>query len=162
MAMQSHSSDIYALTIGRQQAAYLPLKNASERNMVHLYGNGQDIIPPQSPEGGGLNVFTDQSVQQPGFYLLTTKSGDTTAIALNADRNESASEVWSASALKEQWKGEHISWLTLSEENRITGNDDNSFPLWKVCVILALVMLTAETYLLAKANREQRTTYSEQ
>lgn len=155
MAMQSHSSDIYALTSGRKQAAYLPLKNASERDMVHLYGDGIDVIPPQSPEGAGLNVFADESVQQPGFYVLATKNRDTSVIALNADRNESEPEIWGISSLKDQWKGANISWLNITDSGSLKGNDGDGFPLWKVCVILALVMLTAETFLLAGSLRKQ-------
>ena len=40
MAMQSGSSSIYAITAGAQQPVYLALANVTERNTVHLYGNG--------------------------------------------------------------------------------------------------------------------------
>lgn len=151
MAMQSGSSNIYAITAGAQQPVYLPLTNVSERNTVHLYGNGTDIIPPQRPNGAGIDLFVDQAVQQPGFYSLNAAGSDTTEIALNPDKRESQLEFKDIATLQKEWKGDNIKWLNISENGGITANEDSSnFPLWKLCVILALIMLAAETYLLAK------------
>lgn len=156
MAMQSHASDIYALTDGRKQAAYLPLNKASERDMVHLYGPGTDIIPPQRPEGAGTDVYVDEAVQQPGFYTLAGKSGDTTDIALNADRNESELDTWDIGSLRQQWKGDAINWVNIKDLGAVARDSgEDGFPLWKVCVILALVMLTTETALLAGRFKKQ-------
>jgi hypothetical protein len=150
MAMQSGSSSIYAITAGAQQPVYLALANVTERNTVHLYGNGTDIIPPQRPDGAGLDVFVDQAVQQPGFYALSAPGNDTTQIALNQNKQESLLDFRDINALKSEWKGDNIKWLSISDSGRIAEDDSGgSFPLWKVCVILAVIMLTAETYLLA-------------
>jgi len=157
MAIQSGSSSIYAITTGRQQAVYLPLTNAAERNTVHIYGNGIDVIPSQRPNGAGLDIFADQAVQQAGFYKLAAPGSDTVAIALNQDRSESQLNVWSISTLKDKWKGDHIKWLNVSDNDAAIGKgDDGGFPLWEVCIILAVIMLAAETYLLA-ANRKVAT-----
>ena len=156
MAIQSRGGDIYAITAGRQQPVYLPLRNAGERNMVHLYGYGIDAIPPQRPDGAGLSVFIDRSVQQPGFYSLSASGSDTAEVALNADRKESQLEAWDISALKDNWKGPGVHWLSLAATGAAI--DDGywaSFPLWKVCVILAVIMLAIETYLLAGGFKKQ-------
>ena len=151
MAMQSSSSSIYAVTLGTQQAVYLPLTNAAERNTLHLYGNGMDIIPPQRPNGAGLDVFADQVVQQPGFYSLAGEGQDTTRLAMNQDKKESVLDFRDIGSLKKEWQDEHVKWLSISDGGTITGHGDGgNFPLWKVCVILALVMLAAETFLLAR------------
>jgi len=151
MAMQSGSSSIYAITAGAQQPVYLALANVTERNTVHLYGNGLDVIPPQRPDGAGLDVFVDQAVQQPGFYALGAPGNDTTQIALNQNKEESLLNFREINALKSEWRGDNIKWLSISDNGRIADSDTGgSFPLWKVCVILALAMLTAETYLLAR------------
>ncbi len=152
MAMQSGSSSVYAITGGTQQAIYLPLSNTSERNMVHVYANGMDIIPAQRPNGAGLDVFIDQAVQQPGFYALSTAGGsDTTLIALNQSKAESQLDLRDISALKSGWQGDNVKWMNLTEGGGIADSGSGgSFPLWKVCVILALIMLAIETFLLAK------------
>jgi hypothetical protein len=156
MAVQSRGSDVYAVTAGRQQPVFLPLHNADERNMVHLYAAGLDAIPPQRPDGAGLDVFIDRAAQQPGFYSLASGGADTTVVALNADRKESQLETWDIAALRDHWKGADVHWLSLSAAGKAdTGGNWGSFPLWKVCAILALVMLAAETWLLAGGFRKQ-------
>jgi hypothetical protein len=150
MAIQSGSSSIYAITAGTQQPVYLPLTNASERSTVHITGKGLDVIPPQRPDGAGLDVFTDQAVQQPGFYSLTAQGSDTTEIALNQNKSESLLDFRDIAALKNEWKGENIKWLNINDSGSIADDATSNFPLWKVCVILALIMLAAETFLLAR------------
>ena len=153
MAMQSSSSSVYAITGGTQQAVYLPLANASERNMVHVYGQGIDIIPSQRPDGAGLDVFIDQAVQQPGFYALSTAGGsDTTQIALNQNKSESLLNFRDITALKSDWKGDNIKWMSVNEGGGIADSGGSSWPLWKICVFLALLMLAAETFLLARVK----------
>ncbi len=153
MAMQSSSSSVYAITGGTQQAIYLPLSNASERNMVHVYGKDMDIIPSQRPDGAGLDVFIDQAVQQPGFYALSTAGGsDTTQIALNQNKSESLLDFRDINALKSEWKGDNIKWMSVVDGGGITNSGGGSFPLWKVCVLLALLMLGLETFLLARVK----------
>ena len=151
MAMQSGSSNIYAISGGSQQAVYLPLAGAAGRNMVHVYGKGMDIIPPQRPNGAGVDIFIDQSVQQPGFYALGTPAGaDTTDVALNQSKAESQLEYRDISALKSEWKGANVKWMSITESGAVTDTGSGDFPLWKLCVILAVIMLAAETFLLAR------------
>lgn len=154
MAIQSSSSSVYAVTAGAQQPVYLTSAVTAERNTIHIYGQGMDIIPPQRPNGAGLDVFLDQSVQQPGFYALSAPGADTTQVALNQDKSESLLQFRDISALKKEWTGDQVKWMSIGESGHITdaGNNGN-LPLWKVCVILAIVMLAAETFLLARKQQ---------
>jgi hypothetical protein len=154
MAMQSGSSNIYAITAGTQQAVYLPLVNVAERSTVHVVGNGTDIIPPQRPNGAGVDVFVDQAVQLPGFYGLTG-GADTTRVALNQDKLEAQLIYKNIGTLKSEWKGDNIKWPDVSRGGSIKDALGDDFPLWKVCVILAAVMLAVETWLLARKNKVQ-------
>ena len=92
----------------------------------------------------------DQAVQQPGFYALGAPGNDTTQIALNQNKEESLLNFREINALKSEWRGDNIKWLSISDSGRIADSERRKLPLWKVCVILALAMLTAETYLLAR------------
>lgn len=149
MAMQGTTGNIYALTVGARQSAFLPVVNAGERNMIHLYGTGVDIIPPQRAAAGGVDVFVDAAVQQPAFYRLAAAGGDSAVIALNAGRAESLLETWDIKVLKKEWAGKEATWQTADEYSAVAGRSTGAFPLWKVCVILALLLLAAETWLLA-------------
>ena len=156
MTTQSKGGDVYAVTAGRQQPVFLPMNNADERNMVHLYADGVDVIPPQRPSGAGLDIFLSQAVQQPGFYTLAAAGTDSAAIALNQDRVESQLELWDLDKLRNEWKGSNIKWLDVNSGSAAgAAGDGSSFPLWKVCVILALLMLAAESYMLAGRFRKQ-------
>ena len=156
MAMQSGGGSIYALTAGKKQPALIPFDNVNERNMVHVYGKGIDAIPPQRPAGNGVDVFVDNAVQQAGFYILSASGSDTAEIALNNDRAESELAIWDLGSLQSQWKGDMVHWLNIDNSGVSgTGSPLGSFPLWKVCAILALIMLAAETYLLAGGFKKQ-------
>ncbi len=150
MAMQSSSSNIYAVTAGAQQPIFLPMTNVSERNTMHLYAAGIDVIPPQRPNGAGLDVFVDQAVQQSGFYELAAPTGDTTLVAVNQDKVESQLAYKDIGALKKEWSGDNIKWPDMTRGGNLKDASGGEFPLWKVCVILALIMLGVETWLLAR------------
>ncbi|MEZ5017696.1 MAG: BatA domain-containing protein [Flavipsychrobacter sp.] len=156
MATRAAGGNVYALSLGTQQPAYLPLDNADERNMIHLYSKGVDAIPAQRQEGAGLNVYLDEVVQQAGYYSLSAQGGDTVVVAVNQSRTESDLALTSLSTLKEHWKEGEAVWLTVdSISNMKAGTQYTSFPLWKLCAILAVIMLFVETIVLAGSLRKQ-------
>ena len=149
MAAQSRGGDVYALTAGRQQAAFLPIRNSDERNMVHLYAEGLDAIPPQRAAGGGVDVFVDAVAQAPGFYRLAAPSGDSAVIALNGTRAYSNLDLCDMAKLRDEWPDKKATWQTPeSAATAEAGRGAGEWPLWKVCAILALILTAAETYLL--------------
>jgi hypothetical protein len=150
MAAQSRGGDVYALTSGRQQAAFLPIHNSDERNMVHLYADGMDAIPPQRATGGGVDVFVDAATENPGFYRLAAPSGDSAVIALNGTRAYSNIDLWDMAKLRNEWPDKKATWQTPeSAATSASGANSGELPLWKVCTILALILLAAETWLLS-------------
>jgi len=155
MTAQAHGSDVFAITAGRQQPVFLSGREADEKNMVHVYGENLDLIPSQRPAAGGLEVFLAPAVQVPGFYSLAAPGGDTTVIALNQDRVESELGLWDLGELRNNWKGDAITWLDAASSTGLNPEGRaGAFPLWKVCVILALIMLAAETLMLAGSFRK--------
>ena len=73
---------------------------------------------------------------------------------MNQDKNESELALWELGKLRNSWKGDHLHWQNISNPTA-ESKTGASFPLWKVCVILALLMLAAESYLLAAGYRKQ-------
>lgn len=153
MAAQSKGGDVFALTAGASRPVLLSLKNTGEKNMVHIRAEGLDVIPPQRPAGGGLEIFLGQVIQQPGFYTLSSDAGDSTVIAINGSREESELRLWDLDQLRSSWKGDNIFWVNKPLEI-VQGQEHSGLSLWKVCVILALLLLMAETYLLAAGYRK--------
>ncbi|RYZ50343.1 MAG: hypothetical protein EOP49_14155 [Sphingobacteriales bacterium] len=155
MTAQSNGGNSYALTAGSTQPVYIPMSNAQERSMVHLYGNGLDLIPAQRPSGAGLDLFLANSVHRADFYTLASSSGDSTAIAINQDRLESRLSYHEEGDLRSSWKGDRFTWTDLSKTGGPSAaTASSSFPLWKVCVILALLMLAVETFMLTGSYRK--------
>lgn len=156
MATRSSGGNVYALSLGSQQAAYLPLDKVDERNMIHLYSKGVDAIPVQRQDGAGLNVYLDEVVTRAGYYSLAAQGGDTAVVAVNQSRAESELAMTTINTLKEQWKNGDATWLTPdSITNMKAGAQYTSFPLWKLCAILAVIMLFAETHVLAGSLRKK-------
>jgi hypothetical protein len=156
MAAQSTGGNVYALTSGAGQSAFVPLTDATDRNVIHVLGAGIDAIPPQRATSGGVSVQVDAAVQQPGFYRLAAGVSDSVLIAMNASRTESDLDTWTMNTLKKEWAGKEASWQSLEEFNATpAGTGNSSFPLWKVCIILALLLLAAETWLLVSSKSSQ-------
>lgn len=155
MAVMSGGGNVYALTLGRQQAAFIPLSNADERNMVHLYHNGIDAIPQQRTYGAGLNVSIDGVVTTAGFYPLAANGSDTTVIAVNSDRMESDLATTNPAELDDLWQGLDVQVTDVDNIGTTSSyNAFGSFPLWKVCAILAVLMLAVETWFLTGSLRK--------
>lgn len=161
MAAHSRGGDVYALSAGSGQSAFLPTTNSNERNMIHLLGRGIDAIPPQRSAGGGTEVFVDAVVQSPGFYRLQAQSGDSAIIALNGTREYSQLQFWDLDKLRTSWPDKNASWqlpgAAIDDAGKGNGLD---LPLWKVCAIFALILLAAESYVLMARRAAPSTTTS--
>ena len=155
MAMQAGSSSVNAVMAGTQQSVYLSLANATERSTVHLFSAGLDAIPPQHANGTGIDVFINEVTQQPGFYKLASHNSDTVLVALNQNKSESQLIFKDIEKLKKEWQAENIKWISINDTNN-TNDIDNiePFPIWKVCLFFAILMLIAETFLLAKPDKK--------
>lgn len=159
MAVQSRGSDIYALTSGNPRPIFVSHKTSEGLDMLHVYAEGMDIIPPQRPSGNGTEIFVAQVLQYPGYYKLASESTtDTTIIAINSSRAVSHPSFSDLTQLHKQWNGEHIIWqykpLDTSPALWMQGSN---FPLWKLCITLALVWLAAETLLLILGYTHKKT-----
>ena len=155
MAIQTNGGNAYALTLGSNQPAYLSLQQANERNMIRIIDGNRDAIPSQRTQGIGLNVYVDDVVTSAGYYPLVADNTDTTTIAVNLDRAESDLSMADMSNLKSRWQNVDMQIIDaddITSASNTTGWD--GFPLWKVCVILALIMLAAETWVLANSLRK--------
>ncbi|KAK6024711.1 hypothetical protein OSTOST_09474, partial [Ostertagia ostertagi] len=99
------------------QSAFVPLADATDRNVIHVLGAGIDAIPPQRATSGGVSVQVDAAVQQPGFYRLAAGASDSVLIAMNASRTESDLDTWTMNTLKKEWAEGRIVSISSSIEN---------------------------------------------
>jgi hypothetical protein len=158
MAMQGGGSNIYALPVGSQQPVWLPAEGMDERKVWHLKGEGLDAIPEQRPSGSGMEIFAGNVVEKAGFYYLNHESAtDSTWIALNANRAESELSYATKDEVTGAVKPSEIQWLDDQQvQQQGWGRAANPFPLWKVCVLIALIALAGETWLLVKKKAKMK------
>lgn len=157
MASLAKGNSIFALTAGQKQAIYVNQSIDNERFLLHIKGEGIDAIPAQKAEGMGVQMFAGAVTQHAGFYTIGNGT-DSTLIAVNMSRTESDLSGWSLAELKKNWDEKDIKWQTADAENKaLTAKQQSAFPLWKLCTILALLMLGIESYLLSKNLRKQHT-----
>ena len=91
----------------------------------------------------------------PGFYTLAVPGSDTTIVAVNNDKAESDLATIDIANIDDIWAGMDVQVVSADEISSKGGRSNwGGFPLWKVCVILALLMLAAETFVLAGSLRK--------
>lgn len=151
MAVQSTTGSVFSLTAGSNVPVFMNMGTATERDMVHAYANATDIVPPQRPSGAGVDIYLGQVVNEPGFYALATAAADSAVVGVNPSKTESIANYLNEAAFKKATGISRLKWMQPDAAGDIqSGTGVGNFPLWKVCVILALVMLALETYLLAR------------
>lgn len=159
MASLAQGNTIFAITAGQKEPLFVNRAGGNEQNLLHLRKANTDVIPPQRAEGMGVLLFAGQMAREAGFYTAAgTGQGDSTVIAVNLDRKESELASWSLAQLQQNWRGKDIKWQAADAENKaLTAKQQSTFPLWKLCTILAVLMLGWETWLLSR-NLVQKST----
>ena len=152
VAVSATGAAALAYTAGSGRSIFIPrAKEAGGREVVKMSGEGVEAVPLQKSAVGGIEIYPDGAVSQAGFYTLSGAGADTVLLALNASRQESRADNWTAAQLREGWPGKGAEWL-LPEDVRAgkTASAGAPLPLWKIVAILALVLLAAETAVLVR------------
>ncbi len=128
----------------------------SEQNPIHLKNesNQVDVIPElinvSSSRSISFNHLED-AINQSGFYTLSDQVDFKEIIALNYDRNESDTRVYSEEEIYNQFK--QIGWnnanaFDLSGEGKVEINQLKATEYWRILLILTLVFIGIEILLL--------------
>jgi hypothetical protein len=158
MASLAKGNNIFAITAGQKEPVFVNQASGNEQNLLHLKSGSMDAIPAQRAEGMGVQLFAGQLAREAGFYTVSSGQDDSTLIGVNLDRQESVLASWSLDQLKKNWNGKDIKWQIADAENKaLNVKQQSTFPLWKLCTILAVLMLGLETYLLSR-NLVQKST----
>lgn len=158
MAQLAKGNYIYAINSEQKEPIYVEGNNGGTQNLLHIQGNGLDVIPAQKAEGMGVQISLNAIKLPTGFYAIHQQASDSSIIAVNQSRKESELAVWSLSELQKNWSGPQIKWQETDNEHlAIQANKISAFPLWKLCAILALVILGFESYLLIRKQQNKHT-----
>lgn len=155
MAIQSGTGNLFAITIGNPNPLWLPVAGSDDRKVWHLSKEGFDAIPSQRPSGVGVELFLNKAIQDPGFYQLhSAATVDTVHIGVNAARTESILEFDSKNELEGLLKPADVHWIddqAVAQKGWYQAKAP--FPFWKICVVIGLFSLIAETFLLLKKKK---------
>lgn len=158
MAHLANGSSIYTFNAGQKAPLFIEGRNDGNQNLFHLKGNGIDAIPAQKAEGMGVKIYPGELKLNSGFYSISNNQSDSNIIAVNQSRKESELAVWGLNELEKNWSGPQIKWQESDSEHfAIQANKISTFPLWKLCTILALVILGFESYLLIRKQQNKHT-----
>lgn len=112
-----------------------------------------DIIPQSKLLNNGLNLYTQNQIKQPGFYVVNRGEEKLLPLAFNYSRLESNLNCYNGDELKETLAANQVTTievLNVLDENfteqilqGATGKE-----LWKLFIILALVFIVVELLLL--------------
>ena len=126
-------------------------------NLPHLVGDGDaqtDIIPDIRRIGSRQWLLTHGAVSQAGNYRLQTEMGDATeGISFNYSRQESVMDFYTPDEVKRLVGDMRLANCSVAPSAQKSMTDyirqrSQGRPLWRVCLLLALLALLAETILL--------------
>ena len=152
MAVQSGGGNMYALSIGSNKPLWLPVAGSDDRKVWHLSRESFDAIPSQRPSGIGVELYLNNAVKEAGFYRLYSEaSKDSVLVGLNADRKESVLDYADRKKVENLLQPTAVTWLDDQSVKQHGWNTAHTpFPIWKVCVLVALLCLGGETFLLLR------------
>jgi hypothetical protein len=150
MAYLNASDAIHAITLGRNASVFIENSKTGDKAIYHIKQNEFDAIPEQRAIANRVQINFNQAAQVAGLYAVYLPgSKDSTFVGLNYDRAESDLRYWDINELKNASRIPNAEWF--AADLNISGSVNalqQGFPLWKVCIILALLFLLTEILLI--------------
>lgn len=129
----------------------IEIEENNPSSVFSLEGNETKLIPAQRLIDNKLFIELPDESLRPGFYELKGKSFSKT-IALNAGNAESEMDFYSPEELKNQFSSfKNVQVLEVDgfeDFYKTFKNQNIGTPLWKYCLILALIFLLTEIALI--------------
>jgi hypothetical protein len=127
---------------------------AGTEQVVRMRSGDFEIIPPVQPVGNRLSVSIPSDLERDGIYEILRGEKVLDVIAANFSRSESEMLFLSDGALKERYPADNVSVAKVTDvmQGASVAGLDSATPLWKLCLILALIFLIVETLLLRFAT----------
>ncbi|MCO6489419.1 MAG: BatA domain-containing protein [Phaeodactylibacter sp.] len=151
MAISSGKGQKIAYSIGKDEVIEANHQTTSSDIVYKLKGQGREFIPEQRIIGAKAFLGVNNQVRDAGFYALFLREDNPLGTyAFNYDRRESALDYYAPDALRER-VGAQANIINISDTAVLTARieeQSQGTPLWRWCLILALVFLAAEVLLL--------------
>jgi len=150
MAFSNASNQLHAVTLGAQNTLTIDNQKVNDKTIYHIGGHGVDAIPEQRTAANKVILNLNQALQQAGLFgIYLPGAKDSLFTGVNYSRSESDLRFWTLSELKNSTKVKRAEWVD-DKVNVAAGIHElqHGMPLWKVCIILALLFLVIEILLI--------------
>lgn len=155
---------LYRMTVVRQQIPQLSYTLGSDNSiavgydaangesLLKLRGNDAEFIPSQRPLGRTVMLQAGQELQHDGIYEIVAPNATAPAMlaAFNYDRDESNPAALDGETLEKYSKqfGFELFQNQRMDLSQAVKEGEQGIPLWKYCVMLALLFMITEVLLL--------------
>jgi hypothetical protein len=150
MAYIGANNPIYNFTLGTNAPVLIRNTKAGDNNPFHISNEHWDAIPEQKNIGNNIQLNLYQAAKNAGLYNLSIPGNniENYFVGLNYNRNESNLSYWAPNELKNcGLKNYEIIDGNINAASAI-GQAASGSPLWKICLIFALLFLLIEVLLL--------------
>lgn len=147
MAISTGEQRRISYTIGKDEVIEAENKIIGDELVYKLKGSQEEFIPQQRIVGPSVILGLNNQIEEAGFYqLFLEKSNPLAYYAFNYDRQESQLNYLSTDDLAAQAgpKTKIIQAASTADLTPIIGERSRGIPLWRWCIILALVFLGLE------------------
>lgn len=149
MALLSGHDQPLFYTLGNTPAVKTVPLQSTEKQQVKLARGNQTVIPEVRQQDGSTMLYMPDQLTQTGLYDLRKQDSTAAVLAFNDNRQESDLSYLTPSELGKLFNRQP----TVLQGDNFNVNNINSaansgLQLWKVCIILALIFLAAETLLI--------------
>jgi hypothetical protein len=150
MAYSNNANAINALTLGKNSSLFINNQQVNDKTIYHLTDKTTDAIPEQRVVGNKVMINVNNATQHAGIFGISLpSSSDTVFTGINYNRNESELSFWDLATLKKSTSIKNADWLTDKMDVKAGINElQHGMPLWKLCIILALLFLLTEILLI--------------
>lgn len=151
MAVVGRVNREIAYTIGKDARIKVNRVSTGADKIFKVKKGEQTFIPNQQRSGAGLELLPGSEFQQSGIYsIIDDGNREVGRFALNTSRQESELSFTEVEDLKKNYAGTKVQ--VLGENPQAAGNQvtevDRGKPLWKLCIILALLFILAEALII--------------
>jgi hypothetical protein len=151
MSVSSRQGQELSYTIGQDATIVAPHDATSSDIVYKLQGEAEEFIPEQRIIGAKVYLTVGQQVNEAGYYdLFLQPENPLGTYAFNYDRRESDLAYYSPDELS-SYVGPLANLINVADNAVLTATIEErsqGIPLWRWCLILALVFLGAEVLLL--------------
>ncbi len=150
MCLPQTFTESLSYKVGSTDIIHVPVVSGAKESLLKLKKENEEILPQQRVLGRETQLMTTQLLNA-GIYDVTDGTTIYKKVALNFNRKESNTDCLSDEELKQLAISQGAQWIDASARmnltQRITENA-HGIPLWKYCVIFAIVFLVIEILLL--------------